>query len=203
MEVGSGTGVFTRVVDSDLHCELGGDSYSALNAWIFIAVWKKVIDDGYYLEYPWTVKVDPDAVFLPGRLRPLLANYYGEPLVNNCRYGMHGPLEVFGKDAISALANDYYASADGKAPKSCVEDQHFGLWGEDMFMYQCLTKILQVTGGQEPALEPRLMCEAHCDCEQWYWCQNGTDRVSFHPFKSVDSYANCLANAQSVGPLMQ
>ncbi|CAJ1413855.1 unnamed protein product, partial [Effrenium voratum] len=72
MEVGLDTGLYTHVVDSDLHCGLGGDSYSALNSWIFIAVWKKVLDDGYWREYPWTVKVDPDAVFLPLRARPIL-----------------------------------------------------------------------------------------------------------------------------------
>ena len=58
--------------------------FKALNSWIFIAVWKKallfykwercleVLSDGYWREYPWTVKVDPDAVFLPLRARPIL-----------------------------------------------------------------------------------------------------------------------------------
>eukprot|EP00440_Ansanella_granifera_P006103 gb/GFBE01006619.1/.p1 GENE.gb/GFBE01006619.1/~~gb/GFBE01006619.1/.p1 ORF type:complete len:422 (+),score=80.39 gb/GFBE01006619.1/:1-1266(+) len=201
MEVGRNTGLFTRVVDSDLHCELGGDSYSALNAWIFIAVWKRVLDDGYWREYPWTVKADPDAVFFPGRLRPLLPQYYGQPYINNCRYGMHGPLEVLGKPALAALAEDYARSADGKAPKNCVEELHFGLWGEDMFLNQCLVKVLGVTGGADPLIEPKLMCEDHCDCKQYYWCKNGSDRVSFHPFKSVDSYQNCMANAEAQGSL--
>ncbi|CAK9053681.1 Apple domain-containing protein [Durusdinium trenchii] len=195
MEVGAGTGLYTHVVDSNLHCQVGGDSQSALNSWIFIAVWKKVLEDGYWREYPWTVKVDPDAVFLPLRARPILMQYYGEPYINNCRYGMHGPVEFFGQKAMEALNGQYQASYDGKAPKACVEKLHFGLWGEDMFMDQCLRKVLQVTDGQPPALAPELMCEAHCDCPEWIWCSGSA--VSFHPFKSIASYKNCLANAFS------
>lgn len=197
MEVGSGTGLFTHVVDSDLHCQVGGDSQSALNSWIFIAVWKKVLSDGYWREYPWTVKVDPDAVFLPLRARPILMQYYGEPYINNCHYGMHGPVEFFGQPAMAALNGEYEASYDGKAPKACVEELHFGLWGEDMFMDQCLRKVLQVTNGEPPALAPELMCEAHCDCPEWIWCSG--DQVSFHPFKSIDSYKNCMANVFATG----
>merc|ERR1711920_894623 len=67
----------------------------------------------------------------------------------------------------------------------------FGLWGEDMFLDQCLQKL---NVGPVP-LDERLMCEDHCDCPAWYWCNNGTDRVSYHPFKTVESYAVCMANA--------
>merc|ERR1711972_270208 len=89
------------------------------------------------------------------------------------------------------LAKDYDASWDGKAPHQCVKKQHFGQYGEDMFMDQCM-RILKLKRSDP---DPRLMCEAHCDCSQWYWCRNGTDRVSFHPFKTVGSYKNCIANA--------
>jgi len=201
MEVGTNTGLYTHVVDSDLHCGIGGDSQSALNSWIFIALWKKVLDDGYWREYPWTVKADPDTVFFPGRLRPILMQYYGEPYLNNCRYGMHGPIEVFGQPALSALQAEYDASFDGKAPKACVEKLHFGQWGEDMFIDQCMRKVLQVTNGEDPALVPELMCEAHCDCPDWYWCSGNS--VAYHPFKSIDSYQNCLANAMASGDLLQ
>ncbi|CAE8604897.1 unnamed protein product, partial [Polarella glacialis] len=124
----------SRVVDSNLHCDYGGDSNSALNAWIFMAVWRQVIIDGDYLNFPWTVKVDPDAVFFPNRLRPLLREHQGSGYINNCKYGMHGPIEVLERRAVDALAEDYSKSWDGKAPKRCATEQHFGQYGEDMFM---------------------------------------------------------------------
>jgi len=185
-------GVTTSVVDSDLKCQYGGDSGTALNAWIFIAVWEKVIQDKFYQKYDWVVKVDPDCVFFPDRLGKLLAGVEKKGYINNCKYGMHGPIEVFSSDAIDILGKDYEASWDGKAPKMCVKKQHFGQWGEDMFLDQCLGKILEV---KPRPLEPRLMCEAHCDCPAWYWCQNGTDRVSYHPFKTQEAYEVCMANA--------
>jgi len=188
LQVGS---QMTHLVDSDLKCQYGGDSQSALNAWIFIAVWKAVIDDNTYESYDWTVKVDPDAVFLVDRLKYVLASHAGAAYVNNCGYGMHGPIEVLGRAAVRALAQDYQASQDGKAPHRCVAEQNFGQWGEDMFLDQCLSKIY----GLQAPLEPRLMCEDHCDCPQYYWCSPDNYAASYHPFKTVAAYANCMANA--------
>jgi len=185
-------GLSTTVIDSDLKCGYGGDSQSALNAWIFIALFDKLLDDQLYANFAWSVKADPDAVFFPHRLRALLPEHEGAGYLNNCKYGMHGPIEVFSKRAMDALAADYEKSWDGKSPSSCVKHLNFGQWGEDMFLDQCLSKILHVA---PKPLEPRLMCEAHCDCPAWYWCTNGTDRVSFHPFKTVDAYATCMGNS--------
>jgi hypothetical protein len=186
-------GYKTSTVNSTLTCAFGGDSGTALNAWIFIAVWKKVLDEGTYLKHDWTIKVDADAVFFPQRLRKVLKDHEDDAYVSNCKYGLHGPIEVFAKKALSTLHDDYKKNWDGSAPKRCITEQHFGLYGEDMFMDQCLSKILKV--GSHP-VDSRIMCEAHCECTEWYWCNNGTDRVVFHPFKTVGSYRNCMANAQ-------
>mmetsp|Transcript_6353 Transcript_6353/g.17761 ORF Transcript_6353/g.17761 Transcript_6353/m.17761 type:complete len:581 (-) Transcript_6353:104-1846(-) len=183
-------GVITAVIDSDLQCKLGGESYTALNSWIFIAVWRRVVEDARYLHHDWTVKVDPDSVFLPDRLGVVLQDHKGAGYLNNCKFGLHGPIEVLARSAVAALAADYDASFDGKAPKLCVETLEFGLWGEDVFLDRCLHDVLQV--GRET--DDRLMCEAHCDCPDWFWCKNGTNRVSFHPFKRADLYTQCLAN---------
>jgi len=183
----------THMVDSDLKCKYGGDSQSALNSWIFIAVWKAVVKDAYFKSYDWTVKVDPDAVFLPHRLKTVLASHEGAAYVNNCQFGMHGPIEVLGRIAMGVLEKSYQESFDGKEPKKCVDGLHFGQWGEDMFLDQCLSKIY----GLQAPIENRLMCEDHCQCADFYWCSASKypDRVSFHPFKTVDAYSNCVANA--------
>jgi len=193
IELVPGSGVISKVVDSDLKCSFGGDSMSALNAWIFIAVWNKMLQDGDYKKHDWVVKVDPDAVFFPDRLGKVLVDHKGDGYISNCKYGLHGPIEVFSSASMETFAADYKRSWDGKAPKTCVDGMHFGSWGEDMFVDQCLGKML----GEKSTLDSRLICEAHCDCPAWYWCTNGTDRVSFHPFKSVDAYAVCMANAMT------
>uniref|UniRef100_A0A7S2J6M9 Hexosyltransferase n=1 Tax=Zooxanthella nutricula TaxID=1333877 RepID=A0A7S2J6M9_9DINO len=185
-------GVVTHVVQTDLSVKFGGDSYTALNSWIFIAVWKKVIDERWHKSHKWLVKVDPDAVFFPERLRPVVRAHEGVGYINNCKYGLHGPIEVLSAQALSTLEADYNASFDGKAPKECVERLHFGQWGEDFFLSRCLWKIHQVSR----VTVPGLMCEAHCDCPDWYWC-NDAERVTFHPFKRVDMYSQCMANSMA------
>lgn len=185
-------GIETEYVNTSLKCGYGGDSQSALNSWIFIAVWQKVIEVQDYKKHDFVVKADPDTVFFANRLKRLLVKHDGAAYINNCRYGMHGPIEVFGTESVEALAVDYHRSWDGKAPKKCVSEQHFGQWGEDMFMDQCLHKILEVS--PRPTDE-NLLCESHCKCDAWYWCNEGPDVVSYHPFKSVSAYKNCMANA--------
>jgi len=187
-------GVETSVVDVDLTVKFGGDSYSALNTWIFIAVWKRVIEEGWHKNYDWIVKVDPDAVFFPERLRPILAKHAGAGYINNCRYGLHGPIEVIAAKTMSTLAADYAASWDKKSPKRCVKELHFGQWGEDFFLSQCMKKVYNIV----PQLDEKLMCEAHCSCKDWYWCTDGTDRVTYHPFKRADMYKQCMANAMAL-----
>lgn len=53
----------------------------ALNTQVFIRVWRTVFQLGVYKDYDWVVKVDPDCVFFPDRLRDLMAirNPYPKP----------------------------------------------------------------------------------------------------------------------------
>uniref|UniRef100_A0A7S4W2U4 CBM1 domain-containing protein n=1 Tax=Alexandrium monilatum TaxID=311494 RepID=A0A7S4W2U4_9DINO len=185
----------TSVVNSDLKCTSGGDFGKALNSWIFIEVWRKLIEEGRYYHHDWTVKVDPDAVFFPARLQIILQDHSGAGYVNNCREGMHGAIEVLSRKAVGALAWDYRASPNKTFPRNCVAAQELSRWGEDMFLDKCLRDTLSVNR----SYDARLMCEGACGCPDWYWCMNGTTRAAFHPFKAADAYKNCLANALAGG----
>lgn len=185
-----GAGIVTRAVPTTLDVKFGGDSYTALNSWIFIAVWKKVIDEKWHELHKWIVKVDPDAVFFPERLRPIVAAHPNAGYINNCKYGLHGPIEVLSNTAVATLAADYKASFDGKAPKQCVQKLNFGEWGEDFFLSRCMWEVHGIT----KELDEGLMCEAHCDCSDWYWCDK-PGKVTFHPLKRPDMYKQCMANA--------
>jgi len=183
-------GVMTGVVDSNLTCSKGGEFGTVLNTEIFMAVWRKVIEDGLYLDSSWTVKVDPDAVFFPARLRRVLTVHAEAPqgvYLNNCWRGMHGPLEVFSRNAVKAW---------GAGAKRCV--RYFTKkcngtcqWGEDMFIDQCLWRVLKVR--RDNVYD--VLIEDHCDApEGWRECKQKAISA-FHPFKSRRDYADCLANA--------
>jgi hypothetical protein len=184
-EVKVGPGVQTNVIESDLKCEVGGDAGTALNAGIFIALWKKVIDSGRFRFHDWTVKIDADAVFFPDRLRGRLHEVVdggNGTYVNNCKYGLHGPIEVFSRSAIELYGENYM---------QCERKFWFAYshWGEDMYMDQCLEKVL----GIERVDDFSLICEDHCDCPEYVDCTSGA--VTFHPFKTVAVYRQCMLNA--------
>merc|ERR1712045_730488 len=74
---------------------------SWVNWGIFYQVWLKIREVGKWETTDYTVKVDPDAVFVPGRLRNYLASKKGDSphgvYYENCKnvqYGFFGNLEV-------------------------------------------------------------------------------------------------------------
>jgi hypothetical protein len=188
-------GIRTGVVDSDLKCDKGGEFMTALNTPIFLAVWTKVMMDGTFLNHDWVVKADPDTVFFPDRLRQMLVKYSDDTrmgtglYLNNCNFGLHGPLEVFSVNAVKAW---------GTGSAHCMK--HFEklcngpcLWGEDMFIDQCLWKVLNVRRENEY----NLLTEDHCaPPANWYDCRDKT-QIAFHPFKALDSYRECWTNGNS------
>jgi len=183
------------IVNSDLKCTAGGDFGKALNSWIFIEVWRKVIENNRWYHHDWTVKADPDAVLFPSHLQRILLDHREAGYVNNCQDGMHGAIEVLSKKAVGALAWDYRRSHNKTYPRHCVAAQELSRWGEDMFLDKCLKDTLNV----RREFDVRLLCEGSCGCPDWYWCQNGTTRAAFHPFKAADPFVNCVANALGGG----
>jgi len=53
----------------------GETTSSWLNTLVFIKAWQLVKWDGRYQKHDWTVKVDPDAVFFPERLRTVVRQH--------------------------------------------------------------------------------------------------------------------------------
>merc|ERR1719436_1472823 len=124
-----------------------------LNTKIFIDVWKKVFDGGRPRNHDWTAKVDPDAVFLPNRLRKILVQYPDPPqgiYLNNCKFGLHGPVEIFSRNAMQT----YIGRCD-----ECIHGRlNYTYWGEDLWMDQCLWKVLNVKRVNEYSI----ISEDHC-----------------------------------------
>jgi len=178
-------------IASDLHCDKGGEFGTALNLDIFLLVWQKVIAVGRYKAHDWTVKADPDSVFIVDRLRDYLRMHRdeaSEPMyLNNCKYGLHGPIEVMSKSAVDAWGSGW-ESCRAFFRTQC--DGHCW-WGEDMFVDQCFQKVLKVRRDNDF----RLLVEDHCEPPTgWQACSSST-YVVFHPFKTAESYRHCLEQA--------
>merc|ERR1719454_741985 len=82
--------VVTEIVPGSLKCE------------IFVRVWKKVASIGTWRQHDWTLKLDPDCVFLPWRLQSRLKGGSADDKVyiNNFKEGLHGPIEVLSRKAM-------------------------------------------------------------------------------------------------------
>merc|ERR1712013_580527 len=74
-----------------------------------MGAWEAIAKDGRWADYAWTVRIDPDTVFLPDRLKLKLS---GQAITEkgiyftNCehvKFGFFGNLEVVSKAAFSNL----------------------------------------------------------------------------------------------------
>jgi len=174
-------------VNSDLKCTSGGEFQTAMNTDIFLTVWAKVIELDRYSRHDWTVKVDADCAFSPTRLRSLLQSRVDSAegvYLNNCMFGLHGPLEVLSRNAVEVFAAGRATCAAQLAEKCGGPCQ----WGEDMYLDQCL-QLLRV----RREYEQRLLTEDHCEPPLGWDSCSGPGVVAFHPFKDADKYKECVS----------
>jgi len=181
-----GSGYTTSRINTDLHCPMGGQYHTALNTPIFKKIWTQVLKDGRFRLHEWTVKADPDCVFLPSRLRDIVrveslrANVESGKgmFLNNCRFGLHGPLEVVSRRALEAY---------GREAHRCKQPPQ-----EDVYLQHCLLSLGVVQMNQF-----NLLAEAACRSPDWQSCHG--PQAAFHPFKSLNAYRSCQAAAETNG----
>lgn len=184
--------VYADIMNGSLKAKIGGKFHTALNTPVFRRFWLWIMDDGRAWKYDWTIKVDPDCVFFPNRLRGMLINEYkphgvaGKAVwLNNCQLGLHGPIEVFSKQALGAYKDSHGACDE-------VAEKH---GQEDVYMRHCFMKL------QVPKVDAfNLLLESEWACNERPSSSTNMppcyDRqVSFHPFKSVTSFFNCYDRA--------
>jgi len=201
-------GYATHVVEDKLN-EFHQVKRKETGAWVnwalFYQVWMQVRNLGHWEDKSWVVKVDPDAVFLPNRLKLWLDDKRGEPphgiYFENCRnvqYGFFGNLEVLSHEATRVLTTqleDCHAVYAPCANDGC--DWKWGAWGEDVFVQRCLDRHYvdkveafdMTLDGACPADRPadqKKNKKWHAeDCSQ-------VQTAAVHPFKTVKDYFKCL-----------
>lgn len=179
-----GGGVKTKVVPVDLHCPVGGAFHTVLNTPVFKALWDQVINDARYELYDWTVKVDPDAVFIPWRLTDIVwqpehrkAQKGKGVFFQNCKGAFHGPVEILSRKAVET-----YKTGNKNCP---WHDQ------EDWYLSGCLISL-----GVQPHRVNTLLADVACGNRD-LTCTK--PKAAFHPFKAPLHYRRCWANATSIG----
>lgn len=237
-----------------LFVPLGGRWHTALNRDVFNQVWLKVVEVDHYRKHDWIVKVDPDSVFFPKRLkqvigrrvplknvkmqgpepdeldctyckkkgftkqscashvhwlqsqghtcRDALTSVARDPpvdcgckcndfacdlpadqavYINNCQWGLHGPIEVFSRRCIATYI----------AGLPICSNLLYHAWGEDIFVDQCMIEL-----GLTRVNEFDVMSEIACG-DQPAPC--GQTDTTFHPFKNVEKWFACWNFASKYG----
>mmetsp|Transcript_47862 Transcript_47862/g.136294 ORF Transcript_47862/g.136294 Transcript_47862/m.136294 type:complete len:379 (+) Transcript_47862:219-1355(+) len=172
------------------------DPWTASNTEVFLRFWLKVTTNQNALKADWTVKVDPDTVFMPGRLRSLLltdkAPLNGEDpekgfYLNDCHVGMHGPIEVLSRNALKVY-KARHALCEFGTPADHGQ--------EDWFLRDCFALL-----GVEKVDAFNLLFEGMWACQErassWgpYRPPCFAPQVAWHPFKDVDGWMHCHTEA--------
>jgi len=159
---------------------------TAGNAKLFMAVWDKVIAGARFRDYDFTIKVDPDAVLIPWRIRDHMRPHVGcNAYVVNCNKFpgspnfpmMYGAVEIFSNNAMNA-----YAMGSWK----CGTQLPWKAWGEDYYMTHCLDYLGVGRIADFGVVGDNVCTGANCA---------DTYKGSFHPFKSIDAWNQCWTQA--------
>jgi hypothetical protein len=155
----------------------GVTTNSWLNTATFQIAFNSIMSDsvGRIWKTDFLVKVDPDAVLFPDRLRTHVKPYVGQSVffLNCVPNKLYGSLEIFSKQAM-------YSYKDGH--ERCQNELAWHGWGEDSYFSNCMYK-LGVRGITDYNLVGDDRCMRAPCSDPW--------RAAFHPFKDVVSWANC------------
>jgi len=165
------------------YCQGEGKKY-ACNAKIFIKAWNHIAEVRRYFHYDWTVKVDPDSVFFPDRLRTLLAERVGDGkilfLQNDKTFPyMLGPIEVISRGGMYRYMYRH---------KECEERlvEWIPKTGEDGFFAECFGNVLKIP----PEMHASLLHNADLEVNQ---C--GGNKIVYHAFKIPEEFEMCHQHA--------
>lgn len=147
------------------------------NVGVFIHIWKEVFVDQIYKSYDWLVKVDPDTVFLPQRLRERLWAF--EVIAHEAVYfkntwtsfGFLGPIEILSQAAVLRLA-----SIDLTVCPAIDTE------GEDGWLHDCMEDHAGIDARQDGNI-----LYGGCQVDA---CGDST-YVAYHAYKDPDSWNSC------------
>merc|ERR1712151_1000458 len=104
----------------------------------------------------------------------------GGIFLNNCKLGLHGPIEVVSRKALEVYAAHRNA---------CEEPPQ-----EDVYLMACLLK-----NGARQLDMFNVLAEKDCWRDGWHqdpdWRSCTSDRAAFHPFKTPQAYQQCAYKA--------
>eukprot|EP00933_Yihiella_yeosuensis_P033177 TRINITY_DN26894_c0_g1_i1.p1 TRINITY_DN26894_c0_g1~~TRINITY_DN26894_c0_g1_i1.p1 ORF type:complete len:279 (-),score=41.11 TRINITY_DN26894_c0_g1_i1:112-948(-) len=175
-----------KIVSHSFAVQTGGRYYSLMNAGVFLRVWRHIFREGRFRHYDWTVKVDPDTVFLSDRLTRSLQSLHqredSRSYLLNGLAKLWGPIEVLSRGAMETFA----AEVNGCEAEINPLDK-----GEDYFLHLCMDHL-----GLDALVLPSLL-----SMSRWRKSPCNSSHIAFHPFKREVNLIGCLQRTLHIGAL--
>jgi len=151
---------------------------TAGNAQLFMNAWDTILDRTLVLDFDWAIKVDPDAVVVPDRVRDHVRDKTGSNVfVRNCEGAtwqlMFGSLETISRGGLQVYKEGRYR---------CRNELDWYSWGEDFFLDKCFLHL-----GVGSTNDLSIISDGVChgvDCNDGW-------AAAFHPFKGSNEWMNC------------
>jgi hypothetical protein len=201
-DVGDYTSIRVKDIEGDFCKYARPDTGACANAAIYYQVWRTIRSMQKWQDQEWVVKTDVDAVFIPQRLKDMLAVRV-QPDVgvyfDNCKSvdsGFFGALEVVSTKAFKVVLPQVedckYTLCWGG--EEC-DDWKYGPWGEDKFLQECMDKnfvakmpLYELTNdGACPGDRP----EGQKKNKKFKPVCADSIAPSTHPFKTPDAWMSC------------
>jgi len=187
-----------------------------VNTPIFLTVWKEIRQQTTWKSFPWIVKSDPTAVFIPRRLRDLLSRQYVTQngiFLENCkgsRMSFHGSLEVMSNAAFGTFL-DHLEDCQRVLPWQNAVSAHFRYYGEDKFLAWCMhaygvdklpsLQMVETVPKDQPiqGLHLTPSCPSHrspfeLHIKKWHPNCTRAKTASLHAFRTVKKWLECYQN---------
>lgn len=186
-----------------------------VNTPLFLNVWRKIKASATWPSFPWIVKSDPTAIFIPQRLR-LILRYQRVTergiFLENCkdvRMSFHGSLEVISKAGFGTLLG-HMEECLTILPWRNGSYTHFRTYGEDKFAAWCMHRfgVDKVPSLQQVRTVPEtqlilglhltVTCPSHRlqgysqKIKTWHPNCSRTKTAGLHAFQTVAEYVKCL-----------
>jgi hypothetical protein len=159
---------------------------------VYLRVWRQIADSRRYRDHDWTVKADPDTVFLPARLRQRLGSRQGdheesmyfrdcwEPFAVPPHSVLNGPLEILSRPAVESLA---------MGTRRCLEAIETSSLSEGNYIQLCMDHL-----GIKSVEDFTLIKDEDCSTPGVPLSCASDHEVAFHSFDQSTSYFHCLAD---------
>jgi hypothetical protein len=201
------------------HLEKRPNTKIWVNLPLFMNVWKSIKQATTWKSFPWIVKADPTAVFLPERLRAILAHQHVTDqgvFLENCKFArmsFHGSLEVISNVAFGTFLDNLDTCNVTLRPNDAYR-AHFHAYGEDKFAAWCMQAngVDRVPSLQEVDTVPKnqhitglhltVSCPGHrtgFELHDKDWHPNCTraKTAGLHAFRTVAKYVKCLEQTRA------